>query len=30
VRRVDDASIAQLEQSIELLLGALNGRPARR
>jgi hypothetical protein len=30
VRRVDDASIAQLEQSIELLLGALSGRPARR
>jgi hypothetical protein len=30
VRRVDDASIAQLEQSIELLLGARSGRPARR
>jgi superfamily II DNA or RNA helicase len=30
VRRVDDASIAQLEQSIELLLGALSGRASRR
>jgi superfamily II DNA or RNA helicase len=29
VRRVDDASIAQLEQSIELLLGALSGRARR-
>jgi superfamily II DNA or RNA helicase len=30
VRRVGDASIAQLEQSIELLLGALGGQAARR
>jgi hypothetical protein len=30
VRRVDDASIAQLERSIELLIGALSGRPGRR
>jgi hypothetical protein len=26
IRRVDDASIAQLERSIDLLLGALSGR----
>jgi hypothetical protein len=30
VSRVDDASIAQLERSIELLLGALSGSPSRR
>jgi hypothetical protein len=30
IRRVDDASIEQLERSVELLLGALTGRRSRR